>query len=67
MLRTADPLSDDLLDEINGNTADVEASAAVAGAVNNLRETEDHDHTNHNITGMIADVANRAKDTLMRI
>jgi hypothetical protein len=55
----ADPLSDDLFDDINGNPTDVEVSAAVAGAVNDLREVEEH-----NITGMVADAANRAKDVV---
>jgi hypothetical protein len=35
----ADPLSDDLFDDINGNPTDVEVGAAVAGAAN-LREVE---------------------------
>jgi len=59
----ADPLSDDLFDDINGNPTEVDVSAAVAGAVNDLKEVEEHDYTNHSITGMIADTASRAKDT----
>lgn len=57
-----DPLSDDLFDDINGDPTDVGAIAA--GAVNDLKEAEEHDHTNHNITGMIADAASRATDAV---
>ena len=60
----ADPLSDDLFDDINGNTIDVEAGSATAGAVNDLKEVEEHDHTNHSVAGMIADAASRAKDAV---
>jgi hypothetical protein len=60
----ADPLSDDLFDDINGIPTEVDVSAAVAGDVNNSKEVEEHDHTNHSITGMIADTASRAKDAV---
>jgi len=37
----ADPLSDDLFDDINGIRTEVEVSAAVAGAVNDMKDTEE--------------------------
>ena len=56
----ADPLSDDLFDDINGNPIDGDAGSAMAG----LKEVEEHDHTNHSVAGMSADAASRAKDAV---